>query len=214
MENAVKHVDHFKFLGCIIDSKLTWSMHIASVCKKISCGIGILRTVRISFPIRMLEMIYFAYIYPYIMYCLAIWGNAAHIHTNKALILQKRTLRIVYKVLYCEHVKPLAHAHNLLLLPELYEYCLSLFLYRCLVLCYNPDLFVKNGFIRLNTLCNTRNSGHNFFIPYARLSLRKHCIIFECVKIWNLFPVNVKQLSSLGSFKSHHKSILLAKYCN
>jgi hypothetical protein len=28
-------------------------------------------------------MIYFAYVYPYLCYCLSVWGSAADVHVNK-----------------------------------------------------------------------------------------------------------------------------------
>ncbi len=43
MDNKeITQVPHFKFLGVIVDEKLTWKLHIEQVCKKTMKSIGIL----------------------------------------------------------------------------------------------------------------------------------------------------------------------------
>ena len=42
----IERVNHTKFLGIIIDSKLSWKFHIDHVCSKISKNIGIIQKCR------------------------------------------------------------------------------------------------------------------------------------------------------------------------
>ena len=73
----IEKVEHFKFLGVIIDSKLSWVDHIQFIKKKISKGLGILCKAIIVLKLRTLLTLFYSFIYPYILYCIEIWGSAS-----------------------------------------------------------------------------------------------------------------------------------------
>ena len=58
-----------KYLGVILDSKMSWIQHIACVKNKVAKGIGIMFKARTYLDRRSLINLYNAYIYPYRMYC-------------------------------------------------------------------------------------------------------------------------------------------------
>ena len=66
-----------KYLGVIIDHKLNWIEHISYVKSKISKGIGIMYKARQFLTKKALLMLYHAYIYPYMTYCIEVWGCAS-----------------------------------------------------------------------------------------------------------------------------------------
>ena len=66
-------VDYVKYLAVIIDHKLNWIEHIAYVKNKISKGIGIMYKARQYLSKCTLLNLYYAYIYPYMTYCIEIW---------------------------------------------------------------------------------------------------------------------------------------------
>jgi hypothetical protein len=88
----VELVKSVKFLGCVVDERLLWSKHITYVCKKMSQGLAMLRCAYKMFPVWVKKLIYFAYVYPFMRYCVSIWGNAAHVFTNRVIVLQKKVL--------------------------------------------------------------------------------------------------------------------------
>ena len=69
-----------KFLGVFIDDRLTWKDHIQYIKLKISRGLGVLCKARKVLNSATLLTLYYTYIYPYISYCIEIWGSAAIIH--------------------------------------------------------------------------------------------------------------------------------------
>ena len=62
----IKQVNFTKFLGIIIDSKLTWKQHIAHIQQKISKTIGIICKTRLYVSLKVLRMLYYTLIYPYL----------------------------------------------------------------------------------------------------------------------------------------------------
>ena len=92
---GIFRVDYTKFLGVIIDHKLTWQRHIDYIALKISKALSVLSRLKYKFPKSSLLSLYYSLIYPQINYCIIIWGNASKIHMNKLSILQKRAVRII-----------------------------------------------------------------------------------------------------------------------
>ena len=84
-----------KYLGVIIDHKLNWIEHISYVKSKISKGIGIMYKARQFLTKKALLMLYHAYIYPYMTYCIEVWGCASQTQLNCLFLLQKKIIRIM-----------------------------------------------------------------------------------------------------------------------
>ena len=87
-----------KFLGIIIDEKLTWTHHISYIKNKISKGI-ILRA-RQFFNKSALLKLYNSFVLPYLIYGVEIWVNASEIHILPIITLKKNcTCHYVFSIL-------------------------------------------------------------------------------------------------------------------
>lgn len=78
----VECVETIKFLGCMIDNSFSWHAHATLICSKISRGVALLRYINTFYPVWVKRLMYFAYVYPYICYCLAAWGGAPAVHLS------------------------------------------------------------------------------------------------------------------------------------
>ena len=106
--------DYVKYLGIIIDANLTWKPHIDYIALKISKTIGIISRLKHFVPTNTLLNIYRSLISPYLQFCIALWGQAANIHIDKLLKLQKRALRLIYFSDYkAQAVSLFIHSNNL-----------------------------------------------------------------------------------------------------
>ena len=92
---GIEQVSTFRFLGVIIDSKLCWSDHIQYIKKKMSKGIGILHKAKKILQKESLLTLYNCFIYPYIIYCIEVWGAASLKNLMSVLRLQKRAVRLL-----------------------------------------------------------------------------------------------------------------------
>ena len=86
----LKKVDHIKYLGAFIDSQLSWKYQISHIAKKIGRGIGILSKVRYLVNTDILVKLYYAIIYPFLLYALIIWGNTYPTTLKPLVVLQKK----------------------------------------------------------------------------------------------------------------------------
>ena len=69
-----------KYLGVLIDYKLSWKNHIDSIALKISKTIGLLSKLRYFVPHKTLVNIYNSLVTPYLHYGLTVWGQASKTH--------------------------------------------------------------------------------------------------------------------------------------
>ena len=65
-----------RFLCVIVDYNMQWKAHITHSSKKIEKSKGILSKLRKVLCKKTLVNMYFFFIYPYLIYCIIVWGNA------------------------------------------------------------------------------------------------------------------------------------------
>ena len=69
MSNSrLTQIECCKYLGVILDSKMSWVQHITYVKNKVSKGIGIMYQARKYLNKKSLVGLYISYIYPYLIY--------------------------------------------------------------------------------------------------------------------------------------------------
>ena len=95
----IYEVQKTKFLGVIIDKKLTWKEHIALTAGKISWGIGMVIKARNYLNKSGLITIYYSFIYPYLTYCNHIWGCTYKTNLQRIVTLQNRIVRIISHII-------------------------------------------------------------------------------------------------------------------
>ena len=84
-----------KYLGTTLDDKLTWQYHIQIVAKKLSIAVAILSKLRHYVPKGVLIKVYYGIAYPYLLYSVINWGNAAKTHLQKIQVIQNRLIKII-----------------------------------------------------------------------------------------------------------------------
>jgi hypothetical protein len=93
----ITRVGHTKFLGVVINEKLTWDNHISLVSNKVSKSIGVLRRIHSKIPDSILQSLYYTLINPYFEYCNVVWATSTTGELEKLFRVQKRTVRLITK---------------------------------------------------------------------------------------------------------------------
>ena len=92
MQNsALTCVTTTKFFLVIIDHKFKWNDHITYVKSKISKSIGILYKIPRFLDMNTLIQMYHSFVFPYLIYCVEIWGNASAIHLDPLIKIRAIT---------------------------------------------------------------------------------------------------------------------------
>ena len=202
--HKIAMVSETKYLGVIIDNKLSWKSHIKHTCTKISKSLAILKIVRSIFPRNILRLIYMALIYPHINYCNIIWGSANNSTLEPLILLQKKAVRLVSKSSYLAHTAPLFRDLYFLKVQQVFKFNCLTFMYKCLKLGKYP--YFKNKLIRRSSYYsyNTRNNDL-FRIPRERLNICKYSFFVVGIELWNDLDSDVKDSVNIHVFKRRLK---------
>ena len=94
----LKHSSFIEFnrsQGVTIDRKLSFWSRFQLIFSRNPQTIGFLYRISLSCPKFIVRRLYNAFILPYMNYCIVMWGDAAKVHLDKLLTLQKRAVRII-----------------------------------------------------------------------------------------------------------------------
>ena len=91
---SIDEVQKTKFLGIIIDNKLSWK-YIDPISGKIACGIGMIIKAREYLNKQGLLSLYHSFIYPYLTYCNHILGSTYKSRLRRLIILQNKAVKII-----------------------------------------------------------------------------------------------------------------------
>ena len=102
----IERVTQFNFLGLILESNMSWNLHINHIPLKISKAIGILYRLKTIYPQSVLQTLYNTLILPYFNYCILAWG-ATISESNPLHLLQMKALRLISNSNYITHTEPI-----------------------------------------------------------------------------------------------------------
>ena len=184
------------YLGIIVDYKLNWIDPITYGKTKISKGIDIMYKERHYLNKHTLKKLYHAYIYPYLTYCVEVWGCAFKCHLNSLFLLQRKILRIITFFPYFAHADPLFKSLEILPIDNFFIDRIGLTMFKVtyeLISKSIHQLFSKN---KDNHSHNTRNND------LLRVSTGTKNLNFLISRIWNAIVCNININVTLSHFKS------------
>ena len=204
----IHQVSHTKFLGVIIDDKLSWDHHITHIKSKIAKGIGIISKAKKYLNKSCLRTLYYSFIYPYLTYCIEVWGSTTQSRPNSLLTLQKKAIRIISHSGYRDHTAPLFKKLKLLNLKNIYFYQIGLFMFK-----FHHGLLppIFNNMFQNNSNVHsypTRQREH-LHVPVAKYKCLLLSVRFKGVKIWNIIRKEIIVNCSIYSYKSALRKFLL-----
>ena len=209
-------VDSFRYLGVILDNKLTFSYHISNVAKKVSRSVGIISKLRHYAPTSILLKLYYAILHPHLLYGIIIWGSTYKSYLQKLVSLQNKGLRLLTNNFTFHQpfvsVSLLHKQNKILKLSDIYTYEVAIFMHK---FCNKklPITFSKY-FCKTDTVHKLRtrqNLACKFAIPRYSTSRLQRSIKYGGIKIWNSISSETRN-SSFKVFKKKYKQCLLALY--
>jgi len=207
----IETVSQTKFLGVIIDNKLSWKEHISYISNKISKGIGVIRKVKDLLNKDTLRTLYYTFIYPYLTYCNLIWGRAANVHLSRLFLLQKRIIRVICKTHFFAHSKPLFIECKVLDIYQINKYITGIFMFK-----YDKGLLpnIFDSMFSRQTDLHSYCTRHNklFSLPLCRTQGKKNSLCYYGAYFWNNFvhtTIGNRSTFTLFSFKKALKQSLI-----
>ena len=125
--------------------------------------------------------ILYSLVYPYLTYCVSVWGSTCQSNLNRIIILLKKIIRIISKVSFDAHTGVLFKKQEIFKFSDIYLYQIGKFMYlfkRGLLPNYFRDMFTLESQIHSS---NTRNSSL-FYIPHCRTNFRNSQFGFKVLR--------------------------------
>ena len=226
---VIDEVTETKFLGVIIDNKLSWLPHIANLYKKLKSATGTLNRIKCNIPDECRKSVYHALFESHMNYCISIFGGISNNHLEKLFSAQKHCIRILFgdfdayidkfmtcartrefksQILGCEfyskeHTKPLFQKLNILAFPNVYNYQTCLETLKIIKYQLPSSLFER-------FTLSQRNNGTLLILPQKSVSFD-----FKGPQMWNVASKIIAKEYTLpnikfGAFKRNLKSCLLS----
>jgi len=92
---AIQKIECCKYLGICINNNLSWREHIDCVHQKLIKFTSIFYKIRNKLNCDILKLLYFAFVYPHLLYGIEIYGNTCYSFINKLEKLNNKILRIL-----------------------------------------------------------------------------------------------------------------------
>ena len=209
--------EHERFLGVIIDSKLSWAQHIRQLKTKISRNAGVMIKLKNIIPHKAQKMLYNSLIQSHLYYCACVWGTKSFNSIKSLFSAQKKAIRAT-DVLYhnyfydkktdriADHSKPIFNKLELLALPNLIAKS-------CLTLMHKIYLGVAprniSNIFELTKNCNvqSRRDPLYFTNKYNRLSIADNSISYKGTRLYNNTVNEVNKTLPSNALKLQDKFI-------
>ena len=202
--------DHVRFLGIILDNKLTWERHITHCRNKITGGTYALRSSKSILNVPHLRIIYNSLIDSYLNYGLLLWGSALRKYIKPLEIQQNKAIRAVINAHYTASACPLYKALKLLPLMSKYKLNMGKFMYKYHAQNLPSPLqcrFITNAAVHDH---NTRTRHHPHIIMH-QTSRSTNSFIHQAPHLWYGTNDSIKTARSLKQFTSRYKKQLISE---
>ena len=208
----VKRTKCVKYLGMLVDDKLTWDQHIDYISNKITFNIGILKRIQQFIPMESLLLLYHTLIEPYFRYCSIVWGQCNESLKDRLQRLQNKAARTIARVRYEEADHNISLTNfGWLSVRNLIQLDMAIFVYKELH-GLQPEQN-ETPFRNLNELHthNTRSvsvTSNNLFIPRGNTQSFHKTVSYSGSRLWNEIPNEIRLTQTLESFKEKYKKHL------
>ena len=208
--SSIKKVNSIKYLGVYLDENLDWKIHIHDICQSLRKYVGIFYKLSLKLPKNILRMLYFALVYPRILYAIEIYANTYVTYLHDLIVVNNRLLRILQHQPSHATSSVLYESFNTLPINKLFQYQILLHAH---AITFSPDTLPKIFLINSQYnndihMYNTRASHDFHRVAVTSVYGRKisHNIY---TKMWNMLPMNLKIERRSNVFKK-----LLKQYLN
>ena len=225
---VLKQVSHTKFLGVIIDEKLSWSEHLTDLKRRLYYALSTIKRIKSSIPDNLHPNLYHTLFESHLGYCISSWGGIGLNKLDPIHKIQKKLMRILFgnsneyydKFKTCarvrsygnqslgseffikEHTKPIFELKSILCVQNLYLYH-----------CFMEVFKILKFHLPISLYESYQQSRRSYLTHYQLLPPEPSGdFIYRSSVIWNKIrqKLNITDLSeNISNIKIRLKKLLL-----
>jgi len=208
--NGIKlnEVATIKFLGVTVDQNLNWKNHIQDLHSLITKYCGIFYKIRSKIPLKILKNVYFATIYPKLLYGIELYANTYPTYLVDLITVNNKVLRILQNKLISASTIELYKDFNTLPVDKLFQHQLLILAHQLSYYKNSLPLVFSSYFI-LNSSIHSHNTRNKTDVHINRFntSFGSRCLDNRCAISWNSLPESIKNITSPNQFQRSIKKL-------
>lgn len=207
----IEWVSEFKYLGLVINNRMSYSSHIDRICTKISQFIGVFFNLNKILPQDVLVLLYHTFILPHLMLHIVLWGKAPEVHLNKLRVKQNKLLRAILNVEMVNGVPQrgsmsMYNELGLLTVDNLFKYQLFRFLNS--LLNGNMPSFYNLLLRPLLSSHNYSTRARRFRHPLVACEVERRAVAHQLVLMYDEIDFNFLSLNIHGALSQYRRFLL------
>ena len=208
MGEELELVSHFRYLGVILDSNLTFKKHIKKVTCTINFNLKNFRQIRPYLTTEAAKTYLHCMILSHIEYCFTNWSFAGTTVIKPIEQLFKKAIKVFDKKPNSYHHCVILEKYNLLNFDNFRKFKSACFVYKCLNDLAPPPL---KEFIH-----RKRDSGHGTRSVHRgdcevygrKTTFSQNVLSIKGCQYWNELPVTLREIPTFTAFKGQLKQWL------
>ena len=211
----IEWVSEFKYLGLVLNNRMSYSGHNDRICTKVSQYIGVFYNLNKILPKDVLVLLYHTFILPHLMLHIVLWGTAPEVYMSKLRIKQNKLLRAILNVEVVNGIpqqRSMAMYNNLGLLTISNLFRFQLFRFLNLLLNGSLPSFYN---LLLRPLLSNHNYGtrtRRFRHPLVVCEVERRAVAHQLVLMYDAIGDDFYNYSIQKALKQY-KRFLLSEQC-
>ena len=183
---------YFKFVGHVLDDKLSWDGHIEHIAKKLASANFGINSSKNFLPPQIRKTLYFSLFDSHLNFGNILWGCTRNKNIKRIETLQKRCIRNVSLENYRAHSEPLFKKLNILKFSDKLAHSRAVFMHK-----YRHKKLPKSftGIFTDTMMTDMMQSRHNDYNYQNVPAVRKNLENFPLKQIifnWNFLSLDLK----------------------
>lgn len=195
-----------KYLGLILDSKLTWKTHIDKIRKKLISLMGAMRGIVGCLPKQVRYTIYNSLVKPHLEYLIEIWGSACKTYLKQIQIAQNKIIKVLFHYDYLESTSKIYKETKLMHINQIFTFKTCVLIYKILNKSIHSNLTLKKRQHKYNT-----RSANLLTLIKTRTNYGTKSLVFQGAQMYNKLPKIIKESKSLPIFKKLLKQHIITQ---
>ena len=202
-----------KYLGVLLDDRLTGSAHVSKMLKTCMGRLSFLYRNSSFLDSNCRKLLCSSLIQPYLDYCSSSWYSGVSAQLRSRMdVLQRKMARFIFGFDYRAHIGTTElRSLSWLTVPDRVSYFKLIQLFKIRLGSAPHYLISDFKLVSESHIHATRGSRFNYQVPKS-LALAPTTFSFTVIKQWNSLPTFLKEIKSLPSFKRKLKEYLLSRY--
>jgi hypothetical protein len=198
-------------LGVILDQTLSFKQHVSSICRVAYLELRRISTIRHYLSTDATKTLICAFVLSRIDYCNSLLAGIQKYMLDRLQKIQNNAARLVFKSSKYDHVSPLLHSLHWLPITQRIDYKLCSMCF-AVISSTGPEYLSEllNIYIPSRQL-RSASDTRMFKIPLFKTKTNgQRSFSYQAPTIWNKLPANIRQSTSVSSFKSGLKTHLFS----